>query len=314
MRLRLRIRFGKKRLRSTGSEIGAGSGFGFAPLNCVDSLRSIFASRSNRPPPNPAPSSLREKQKTTRKKRGCFSSFRPFGCFLFFASGFWLRVRLWAVRPFRVGFVCCWCCAVSFGVLSFRRFLWLLWLVSVVRVLCRRRFRRSFRRVFLRLFRLGAALLSVALPVLTASLCRRLAVWARRFRCFRLRRLVRVAVRLRGVRRLWSRRLLLPVSAAVWSLLFLRRVRSVCFLPLRLRGVFRVSVRVRGLRLLLLRARAFRLSFFLAFRRVFRLLRFCPLRGRVRGFSPVPVFGLRAFVSSFLRLAYFLFSCLFSYI
>ncbi len=78
-----------------------------------DSLRSIarirfaqfIASRSNRPPPNPAPSSLRSQKKTTRKKRGCFAPLRPFGCFLLLSSGFWLRVWLWAVRPFRVGFV-----------------------------------------------------------------------------------------------------------------------------------------------------------------------------------------------------------------
>ncbi len=51
----------------------------------------FIASRSNRPPPNPAPSSLRSQKKTTRKKRGCFSSARaPSGVFFcsLRASGF----------------------------------------------------------------------------------------------------------------------------------------------------------------------------------------------------------------------------------
>lgn len=110
MRLCFRIRSGKKRLCSVDLEIGAGSGFGFAPLNCADSLRSIIASRSNRPPPNP------------------------------------------------VGFVWCAALSVFFWRFRFWRFLCLLWLAFVVRVLCRRRFRRLLRRAFRRLSRLVAAL------------------------------------------------------------------------------------------------------------------------------------------------------------
>jgi len=95
-----------------------------------DSLRSIarirfaqfIASRSNRPPPNPAPSSLRSQKKTTRQKRGCFSSVSPLRVFSFASSGFWLRVRLWAVRPFRVGFVC---------VAALSGFLWRSFLLAV---------------------------------------------------------------------------------------------------------------------------------------------------------------------------------------
>ncbi len=255
------------------------------------------------------------KRKQPAKNAGASLAFRPFGCFLLLSSGFWLRVRLWAVRPFRVGFVS------GGGVVRFPLafavsavFLWLLWLAFAVRVLCRRRFRRWFRRAFRRLFLPLAALRLAVLPALTVSLCRRLAVWARRFLCFRLRRLVLGAVRLRGVRRLWSRRLLRRARAAVWSLLFLRLVRSVCFLLLRLRAAFPVLVRVRGLRSLLPSGAAFQSLFFRAFRRAFPLLRFCPLRGRVRGFLPVPVVGHRAFVLCLLCLPCFLFSCLFSYI
>ena len=97
-----------------------------------------------------------------------------------------------------------------------------------------------------------------------------------------------------GGRRLW-------VRAVVWWRLFLRLVRRVCFRRLPLRAAFPVSVRARGLRSLLLSGAVFLSSFFLAFLRAFPLLRFCPLRGRVRGFLPVPVFGGRAFASRLLR-------------
>ncbi len=241
------------------------------------------------------------KRKQPAKNAGASLRFAPSGVFFCslrasgfgFGSGRFARSALVLSGWLR--------CAVSFGVLSFRRFLWLLWLASAVRVLCRRRFRRWFRRAFRRLFLPVAALRLVVLPALTVSLCRRLAVWARRFLCFRLRRLVLGAVRLRGVRRLWFRRFPLPVRVAVWLLLFRRLVRLVCFLRGRLRAASRVSVRVLGLRLLLPSVRAFRLSFFLAFRLAFLRCRFCPL-GLVLGLRLVLAFGLPVFVLFLLRL------------
>jgi hypothetical protein len=176
-------------------------------------------------------------------------------------------------------------------------FLCLLWLAFAVRVLCRRRFRRWFLRAFRRLRAPIAVSRSAALRALMLSFVG----LVRRRLCFRLRLLVSGAVRSRVGRRLWFRRSLLPVAAAVWLRLFLPVVRSVWFLPLRLRGAFPVSVRVRGLRLLLRSGAAFRLWFFLASVRALRLARFCLFRGRVLGFPPVPVFGRRAFVSCLLR-------------
>ena len=100
-------------------------GFGFA---------QFIASRSNRPPPNPAPSSLRLQKKTTRKKRRCFAPLRPFGCFLLlsscfgFGSGRFVRSALVLSAARR------W--VVSFGVLFGCGFLWLLLLAFVARVFC----------------------------------------------------------------------------------------------------------------------------------------------------------------------------------
>ena len=129
----------------------------------------------------------------------------------------------------------------------------------------------------------------------------------RRRLCFRLRRLVLVAPRLRVVHRLLFRRLLRPVRAAVWSLLFLRLVRLVCFLRRRLRVALPVSVRVLGLRWLLLLAWAFRLWFFRVFWLAFLHRRFCR-RGLALGFLLVLAFGLPVFVLFLRVLRFFLFS------
>ena len=118
--LPLRGQFTLKRIRIRSAQLR-----GFASL-------SFIASRSNRPPPNPAPSSLRSQKKTTRKKRGCFSRVSPLRVFSFAlfgllasgsalggspvprwfclwrgVSGFFRRSRCLAVFMFRF---CAWFC------------------------------------------------------------------------------------------------------------------------------------------------------------------------------------------------------------
>ena len=202
----------------------------------------------------------------------------PLRVFFVFCSGILAAVSAPAVRPFRVGWLSAWLGVARFPLafFSFRWFLWLLWLAFAVRVLCLRRFRRWFRRAFLRLFPPVAAWRSAALRGAD-----RFALSAARgsgapVSLFSASSFGSGAVLLRGGRRLWFRRSPLPVRVAVWSLLFLRLVRSVCFRRLRLRAAFPVSVRVRGLRSLLRSVSAFRLSFFLALVRAFRLLLLLP--------------------------------------
>jgi hypothetical protein len=185
----------------------------------------------------------------------------------------------------------------------------LLWLAFAVLVRCLRRFRRLFPRAFLRSLFPVAAWRLAALPVLMLLFAGRV---LRRL-CFRLRRLVRVAVLLRLVRLRLFAPLPLPVRAAVWWLSFLRRVRLVCFLRLALRVALRVSVRVRGLRLRWLSVWAFRSSFFRAFRLVCRRFPFFLLRGLALGFRLVLAFGLPVFVLFSLPLLCY-FNLLFSYI
>ncbi len=277
-------------------------GFGFAPLNCADSLRSIYCVSVKPPAAKPCaifPTFAKENNPQKTRVLRSATPLRVFSFALFglLASGLALGgspVPRWLV-------VRCRRCAVAFAVLLFRRcFLCLLWLAFAVRVLCRRRFRRSFRRVFRRLSRLVAVLRLAALPVLTASRCRRLALRVLRFLCFRLRRLGLVVPLLRVVRRLSFPPFPRLALVAVWLLSFLRLVRPRSRRRRLLRAALPVSVRVLGLRLLLPSGAAFRLSFFRVFRLAFHLCRFCPL-GLALGFAPVLAFGLPVFVLFLLR-------------
>jgi hypothetical protein len=295
----LPLRYASRSVRVERIRIRSAQLRGFASLNFLSELRlgqtacaytfAILPTQKNKKQP--------------AKNAGAPRCYAPTGVFCFllrhsgcgFGSGGSPVPRVCAVA---------WCGVSGFLWRSFRlRGLvkWLLWLVFAVRVFFRRRFRRWFRRVFRRLFPPVAAWRSAALRALIGSRFWRLVVWARRFLCFRLRRSVSGAVRLRVVRRLWFRRLPLPVRAVVWSRLFLRLVRLVCFRRLWLRAVSAVSVRVRGRRWLWRSGWAFRSWFSLVLVRAFRLLLCFRFRGQVRGFRRALVVGRLAFVSCLLR-------------